>query len=196
MYKFEIYVYIIVFVCQALVSLQDSELEVLRAVQLERDRTSRQRFTSIQDQERQRHLEKQREELLQLQKVHMQQLQEQEAWARERQRHLLEMHEREQELSCRMEECTIKEAWLSNERDDLSQSREEYQKDLERLRDSTRTVEKEKEKLKQEMKRLRKQRTLVNVGGASHLDKAQNVKYSSLSLKLHTRTPTHRGHSS
>ncbi|XP_046708640.1 rho guanine nucleotide exchange factor 18a isoform X2 [Silurus meridionalis] len=154
---------------KVLVSQQDSELEVLRAAQLERERSSRQRFNSIQDQERQRHLEKLREELLQLQKVHVLQRQDQETWARERQRHLLDMHNREQELNRRMEECTNKEAGLCAERDVLNRSREEYQQDLERLRDSTRTVEKEKEKLEQEKIKLRKHKHLTHRGGATHL---------------------------
>ncbi|KAF4089453.1 hypothetical protein AMELA_G00066200 [Ameiurus melas] len=176
---------------KALVSQQDSELEVLRAVQLEHERSSRQRYSSIQDQERQRHLEKQREELLHLQKVHTQQRQEQEEWARERQRHLLEMHKREQELSRRMDEYTNKEVWLCAERDVLLRCREQYQQDLERLRDSTRIVEKEKEKLEQDIKRFRKHKNLTNLGGASnlgrasHLDSAQLVvPYSSADDRL------------
>ncbi|KAI5609000.1 rho/rac guanine nucleotide exchange factor (GEF) 18a, partial [Silurus asotus] len=154
---------------KVLVSQQDSELEVLRAAQLERERSSRQRFNSIQDQERQRHLEKLREELLQLQKVHVLQRQDQEMWARERQRHLLDLHNREQELNRRLEECTNKEAGLCAERDVLNRSREEYQQDLERLRDSTRTVEKEREKLEQEKIKLRKHKHLTHRGGATHL---------------------------
>ncbi|XP_058250462.1 rho guanine nucleotide exchange factor 18a, partial [Hemibagrus wyckioides] len=155
---------------KALVSQQDTELEVLRAAQSERDRSSRQRFSSIQDQERQRHLEKQREELLHMQKVHTKQQQEHEAWARERQRHLLKMHELEQELSCRMDECTKQEVWLSAERDVLSRSREEYQQDLERLRESAIAVDKEREKLEQEIRRFRKYRKIHNQGGTSYLD--------------------------
>ncbi|MCI4377764.1 hypothetical protein PGIGA_G00207030 [Pangasianodon gigas] len=177
---------------KALVSQQDSELEVLRVAQSERERPSRQRFSSIQDQERQRHLEKQREELLHLQKVHMQQRKEQEEWARERQRHLLYIHEQEQELSRRMDECKNKEAWLCAERDVLSRSREEYQQDLERLRESTRTVEKEKEKLEQDIRRFRKHKNLTNLGGASHLDNAHvpklAVPYSSSDDMLSTRS--------
>lgn len=155
---------------KALVSLQDSELEVLRAALAERERSSRQRFSSIQDQERHRHLEKQREELLHLQKVHEQQRQEQESWARERQRHLLKMQELEQEMNRRAEECTNREAWLCAEREVLSRSREEYQHDLERLRESAITVEKERAKLGQEFRRIRKHKNITNLGAASHLD--------------------------
>ncbi|XP_060783131.1 rho guanine nucleotide exchange factor 18a isoform X2 [Neoarius graeffei] len=163
---------------KALVSQQDTELEVLRAAQSERDRSSRQRFSSIQDQERQRHLEKQREDLLHLQKIHIQQKQQQEAWAREHQRHLLDIHEREQELKCRMEECAKQEAWLCAERDVLSRRREEYQQDLERLRDSTRTVEKNREKLEQDVRRFIQHKGHTNQGGALHAPKLA-VPYSS-----------------
>ncbi|GAA6080946.1 rho guanine nucleotide exchange factor 18a, partial [Tachysurus ichikawai] len=178
----------------ALVSQQDSELEVLRAAQSEHERSSRQRFSSIQDQERQRHLEKQREELLHLQKVHMQQQQEQESWARERQRHLLKMHELEQELKHRTEECTNKEAWLCAERDVLSRSRAEYQQDLERLRESAITVEKEREKLAQESRRINKYKNITNagashLGGVSQLDNAHlPIPYSSPDDLLSTRS--------
>ncbi|KAM9501865.1 rho guanine nucleotide exchange factor 18a isoform 1-T1 [Clarias gariepinus] len=167
---------------KALIAQQDSELEVLRLAQTERDRTPRQRFSSIQDQERHRHLEKQREELLRLQKVHTQHREEQEAWARERQRHLLEMHEREQELSRRFDECTNKEAWLMAERDVLSQCRDEYQHNLERLRDAIRTMEKEREKLEQDKRRFRKNKNPVNLGGPMplggpiHLDNTHTTK--------------------
>ncbi|XP_060729635.1 rho guanine nucleotide exchange factor 18a [Tachysurus vachellii] len=188
---------------KALVSQQDSELEVLRAAQSEHERSSRQRFSSIQDQERQRHLEKQREELLHLQKVHMQQQQEQESWARERQRHLLKMHELEQELTHRKEECTNKEAWLCAERDVLSRCRAEYQQDLERLRESAIAVEKEREKLQQESRRINKYKNITNagashLGGVSQLDNAHVPKlpipYSSPDDMLSTRlqhSPSH-----
>ncbi|TSL47676.1 Rho guanine nucleotide exchange factor 18 [Bagarius yarrelli] len=181
--------------CSALVSLQDSELEVLRAAQAERERPHRQRFSSIQDQERHRHLEKQREELLHLQKVHEQQRQEQETWARERQRHLLKMHELEQEMNHRIEECTNREAWLYAEREVLSRSREEYQHDLERLRESAITVQKEREKLEQESRRMRKHKNITNLGGASHLDNVPKptALYSSPDDTLNTGVITQPG---
>ncbi|KAK3546728.1 hypothetical protein QTP70_033423 [Hemibagrus guttatus] len=180
---------------KALVSQQDTQLEVLRAAQLERDRPSRQRFSSIQDQERQRHLEKQREELLHLQKVHTKQQQQHEAWAREHQKNLLKMHELEQELNRRMDECTKQEVWLSAERDVLNQSREKYQQDLERLRESGIAVDREREKLEQEIRCFRKYKNLNNQGGTSYPDNTNTpnvtklpVPYSSPDDLLSTRS--------
>ncbi|XP_062849774.1 rho guanine nucleotide exchange factor 18a [Trichomycterus rosablanca] len=157
---------------KALVAQQDSELELLRAAQSERERPSRLRNT-ILDQERQRHLEEQRQQLLHLQKIHAQQRQEQELWARERQRHLLETHEAMQELSSREENCTREQARLAAEREELSRNRAEYQQDLERLRDSTRSVEREKEKLDHMMKKYKKYDTLTSMGVAPFLETLQ-----------------------
>ncbi|XP_036452492.1 rho guanine nucleotide exchange factor 18a [Colossoma macropomum] len=132
---------------QAVVAQQDSEVELNRAALAERP--TRYRVNGLLLQEKQRHLEKQREELQQLQRVYNQQKQEQDQWEQEHQRHLQEREVLSQELKQRQEECQREEARLAAERDTLARSRDEYQQDLERLRDAHRDVEKKREELEQ-----------------------------------------------
>uniref|UniRef100_A0A8B9JBE8 Rho/rac guanine nucleotide exchange factor (GEF) 18a n=1 Tax=Astyanax mexicanus TaxID=7994 RepID=A0A8B9JBE8_ASTMX len=155
---------------QVAMAQQDSEVGVLRAALAERP--SRNRGDGLLVQEKQRHLEKQREELLHLQKVYNQQKQEQAEWELERQRHQLEHQALQQQLRQREEECARQEALLAEQRDALHQSRQEYQQDLERLRESARTVEKQREQLEQQQKKLNKP-NIANPGPSFHLEPPQ-----------------------
>ncbi|KAI4894946.1 hypothetical protein NFI96_015616, partial [Prochilodus magdalenae] len=143
---------------QAVVAHQDSELEILRAAQSERP--ARYRGNGLLAQEKQRHLEKQREELQQMQKIYNQQKQEQERWEQER-----------QVLMKKQEELQQAEAQLAEKREALAVGRKEYQQDLERLREATRAVDKQSEELKQkeeQLKKYKKDNTISNPRASFH----------------------------
>ncbi|KAI4890127.1 hypothetical protein NFI96_023026 [Prochilodus magdalenae] len=148
---------------QSIVSQQDSQIELQRAslFSAERDRPGRPRGTNVLlEQEKQRNLEKQREELANFQRLQAQHRQEQARWERERERQQRQAETAEQRLQEREEECRRLEARLTEERQELEKQRQKYQQDLERLRESTRAVEKEKERLEQQQKKLKKHNTL------------------------------------
>lgn len=154
--------------------------------------SGRHKGSGLLEQEKQRTLALQREELATFHKMQSQHRQEQQRWERERERHRQQseatearLHQREEE--CRRLEVTVafeplharKSAgldtfWgrlmqtrqprvdvllqeqLAEERKELESQRETYQQDLERLRESTRAVEKEKERLEHQKKLKRK----------------------------------------
>ncbi|XP_072516058.1 rho guanine nucleotide exchange factor 18 isoform X2 [Salminus brasiliensis] len=147
---------------QAIISQQDSQIELQRTslFSAERDRPGRPRGTNVLlEQEKQRNLEKQREELANFQRLQAQHRQEQARWERERERQRRQAEAAEQRLQDREEECRRLEARLAEERQELERQRQTYQLDLERLRESTRAVEKEKERLEQQ-KKLKKHKTV------------------------------------
>uniref|UniRef100_A0A673HSC1 Rho/rac guanine nucleotide exchange factor (GEF) 18b n=1 Tax=Sinocyclocheilus rhinocerous TaxID=307959 RepID=A0A673HSC1_9TELE len=150
---------------QAIISQQDSHIELQRASLLtaERDRPgSRNRGTDVLlEQEKQRNLEKHREELANFQRLQSQHRQEQARWEREREKQRRQAEAAEQRLKEWEEECRRLELRLSEERQELERQRQTYQQDLERLRESTRVVEKEKERLEQQRK-LKKHNTVPN----------------------------------
>uniref|UniRef100_A0A3B4DLI3 Rho/rac guanine nucleotide exchange factor (GEF) 18b n=2 Tax=Pygocentrus nattereri TaxID=42514 RepID=A0A3B4DLI3_PYGNA len=153
---------------QSIISQQDSQIELQRTslFSAERDRPGRPRGTNVLlEQEKQRNLEKQREELANFQRLQVQHRQEQTRWERERDRQRRQAETAEQKLQEREEECRRLEARLAEERQELERQRQTYQQDLERLRESTRAVEKEKEKLEQQQKKLKKHNTVPS--GAS-----------------------------
>ncbi|XP_051551427.1 rho guanine nucleotide exchange factor 18-like isoform X2 [Myxocyprinus asiaticus] len=150
---------------QAIISQQDSHIELQRASLLtaERERPgSRNRGTDVLlEQEKQRNLEKHREELANFQRLQSQHRQEHARWEREREKQRRQAEAADQQLREREEECRRMEARLAEERQELERQRQTYQQDLERLRESTRTVEKEKERLEQQRK-LKKHNTVPN----------------------------------
>uniref|UniRef100_A0A674B0E4 Rho/rac guanine nucleotide exchange factor (GEF) 18b n=1 Tax=Salmo trutta TaxID=8032 RepID=A0A674B0E4_SALTR len=142
---------------QAIVAKQDSHIELQRASLTERASfPGRHRGNVLLEQEKQRTLALQREELATFHKLQSQHRQEQARWERERDRHQLQAEAMEGMLRQREEDCRRLEEKLAEEREDLERQRETYQQDLERLRESTRTVEKEKERLEQQRKIKRK----------------------------------------
>uniref|UniRef100_A0A3Q0REK4 Rho/rac guanine nucleotide exchange factor (GEF) 18b n=1 Tax=Amphilophus citrinellus TaxID=61819 RepID=A0A3Q0REK4_AMPCI len=150
---------------QAIVSQQDSHIELQRVSLTERASVpSRHRGNVLLEQEKQRTLALQREELASLHKLQSQHRQEQQRWERERERHHQQMEATEARLQQREEECRRLEAQLAKEREELDMQREKYQQDLERLRESTRAVEKEKERLEHQKKIKRK---TIEVGAAT-----------------------------
>uniref|UniRef100_A0A674B1W6 Rho/rac guanine nucleotide exchange factor (GEF) 18b n=1 Tax=Salmo trutta TaxID=8032 RepID=A0A674B1W6_SALTR len=149
---------------QAIVAKQDSHIELQRASLTERASfPGRHRGNVLLEQEKQRTLALQREELATFHKLQSQHRQEQARWERERDRHQLQAEAMEGMLRQREEDCRRLEEKLAEEREDLERQRETYQQDLERLRESTRTVEKEKERLEQQRKIKRKTIELTTI---------------------------------
>ncbi|XP_045063675.1 rho guanine nucleotide exchange factor 18-like [Coregonus clupeaformis] len=156
---------------QAIICQQDSHIELQRASLKERASfPGRHRGNVLLEQEKQRTLALQREELASFHKLQSQHRQEQARWERERERHRQQAEAAEGKLRQREEECRRQEEKLAEEREELERQREMYQQDLERLRESTRTVEKEKERLEQQRKIKRKTIEVVPLSGSLNGD--------------------------
>ncbi|XP_038163871.1 rho guanine nucleotide exchange factor 18 [Cyprinodon tularosa] len=152
---------------QAIVSQQDSQIELQRASLTERvSLPGRHRGNVLLEQEKQRTLALQREELANLNKLQSQHRQEQQRWEKERERHRQQVEVTEARLRQREEECRKLEEQLAKEKEELDRQRETYQKDLERLRVSTRAVEKERERLENVKKMKRKTIEVAPMSGS------------------------------
>ncbi|XP_040039482.2 rho guanine nucleotide exchange factor 18 isoform X2 [Gasterosteus aculeatus] len=152
---------------QAIISQQDSHIELQRASLTERAALpGRHRGNVLLEQEKQRTLALQREELASFHKLQAQHRQEQHRWERERERHRQQVEATEARLRQREEECRRLEEHLAEERRELESQRETYQQDLERLRESTRAVEKEKERLEHQKKIKRKTIEVAPLSGS------------------------------
>nr|XP_019936690.1 PREDICTED: rho guanine nucleotide exchange factor 18-like isoform X1 [Paralichthys olivaceus] len=152
---------------QAIVSQQDSHIELQRASLTERAALpGRHRGNVLLEQEKQRTLALQREELASFHKLQSQHRQEQQRWEKERERHRQQVEATEARLRQREEECRRLEEHLAKEREELDRQRETYQQDLERLRESTRTVEREKERLENQRKIKRKTIEVTPLSGS------------------------------
>ncbi|XP_041791119.1 rho guanine nucleotide exchange factor 18 isoform X3 [Chelmon rostratus] len=146
---------------QAIISQWDSHIELQRA-----SLPGRHRGNVLLEQEKQRTLALQREELASFHKLQSQHRQEQQRWERERERHRQQVEATEARLRQREEECRRLEEHLAEERKELESQREKYQQDLERLRESTRAVEKEKERLEHQKKIKRKTIEVTPLSGS------------------------------
>lgn len=143
--------------CQAAVTLQDSCYEVQRLLLQENERPSPRaqnrlhffslRGNTLQEQEKQRNLEKQKEEVAIAQRLQEQLRQEKDRWERECQGRESQQEEQERRLQERERQCHLEVERLKHERAELEEQLEEYQQSLERLREGQRTVEKERERL-------------------------------------------------
>ncbi|KAB5559054.1 hypothetical protein PHYPO_G00024440 [Pangasianodon hypophthalmus] len=161
---------------QAIVSQQDSMIELQRASLFSAER---QRGTDVLlEQEKQRNLEKHREEMAHFQRVQAQQQQEQERWERDRTKQLKQNEAEQLRLQEREDACKKLEERLAQERQELQNQRQKYQQDLERLRESTRAVEKEREKLEQQRK-MKKRHTAPNTATTYGHDTSQLTMSSS-----------------
>ncbi|NXN27434.1 ARHGI factor, partial [Nycticryphes semicollaris] len=150
------------FPLQAVISQQDSYIEMQRATMVDREKQYRLQSTRgnlLLEQEKQRNFEKQREELMNVQKLQSQLKLEQQRLEREKGRQQREFESTEARLQEREEETRQLREKLSQEREELERQREAYQHDLERLREAQRAVEKEKERLDQ-LRKLKKQNTV------------------------------------
>ncbi|XP_066061592.1 rho guanine nucleotide exchange factor 18 isoform X4 [Chamaea fasciata] len=152
----------LLFSLQAVISQQDSYIEVQRATMADREKQYRLQSTRgnlLLEQEKQRNFEKQREELMNVQKLQSQLKLEQQRLERERSRQQREFELTEARLQERAEEMRQLRERLNQDREELERQREAYQHDLERLREAQRAVEKERERLDQ-LKKLKKQNTV------------------------------------
>lgn len=134
----------------------ESHIEVQRAIIEEL--MSRPRGNTLLEKEKQRNLEKQREELANFQRLQNQHRQEQVQWEQERDWQKVQAEVREMELRDKELECSKQEKKLAEDKQELARCKSEYQKDLERLRDSMRTVEKDREKVEKDKEKLEKDR--------------------------------------
>ncbi|NWV21202.1 ARHGI factor, partial [Origma solitaria] len=152
----------LLFSLQAVISQQDSYIEVQRATMADREKQYRLQSTRgnlLLEQEKQRNFEKQREEMMNVQKLHSQLKLDQQRLERDRSRQQREFELAEARLQERAEENRQLQERLNQEKEELERQKEAYQHDLERLREAQRAVEKEKERLDQ-LKKLKKQNTV------------------------------------
>ncbi|KAM9338704.1 rho guanine nucleotide exchange factor 28 [Symphorus nematophorus] len=148
---------------QATVTLQDSCYEVQRLLLQETGRPSPRaqrthlpsiRGNTLQEQEKQRNLEKRKEEVAAAQRLQDRLRQEKERWERECQARESQQGEQESKLEERERQCHLEAERLKREREELDEQLEEYQLSLERLREGQRNVERERERLENQQKLL------------------------------------------
>ncbi|XP_071383271.1 A-kinase anchor protein 13-like isoform X3 [Centroberyx affinis] len=150
---------------QAVVVQQDSFIEDQRQALSERPPSSSSssctsltrpssRPSSLIEQEKQRSLEKQRQELASLQR-------QQSAHAEERRRREKDWEQREQQLTDREvllrvqeEEMSSRRKDLDEEKQELQSKKEEYQRDLERLRDAQRKMERDRVAVQRQLDKM------------------------------------------
>ncbi|KAH0512739.1 Rho guanine nucleotide exchange factor 28 [Microtus ochrogaster] len=133
---------------KAALTIQDSHIEIHKLVLQQRESLAFFRGGPLQDQEKSRYLEKQREELANIHKLQHQFQQEQRRWHR-----LCDQQQREQEaqeswLQARERECQSQEELLLRHRSELDHQLQEYQQSLERLREGQRMVERERQRMR------------------------------------------------
>ncbi|KAM5291243.1 A-kinase anchor protein 13 isoform 3-T3 [Glossophaga mutica] len=140
---------------QGVVLQQDSYIEDQKLLLAERALTrSLSRPSSLIEQEKQRSLEKQRQDLANLQKQQAQHLEEKRRREREWEARERALQEREARLAQREEEVQRAQQDLERDRDELQQKKGAYQYDLERLRLAQKQLEREQEQLKRDAERL------------------------------------------
>uniref|UniRef100_A0A8C3T7Y1 A-kinase anchoring protein 13 n=1 Tax=Chelydra serpentina TaxID=8475 RepID=A0A8C3T7Y1_CHESE len=134
---------------------QDTYIEDQKLVLSERVLTrSSSRPNSLIEQEKQRSLEKQRQELANLQKQQAQHQEEKRRREKEWEAREKELTEREVRLAQREEQAHKGHKDLEREREELKLRKEAYQLDLERLRAAQKQLEREKDQLKRDVERL------------------------------------------
>ncbi|XP_074545627.1 rho guanine nucleotide exchange factor 18a [Halichoeres trimaculatus] len=169
---------------QAVVAQQDSQIELQNAFQSKSKQPTRHYNNLLLEQEKQRNLEKQKQELNNLHKLRAQQQEEQQRWEKDRERQRIQIESLEEQLQQREEECRKWEEKLNKERAELERHRDDYQQDLERLRESTQSVDKDKELLNRERERLellqeKIKKSIPNQGHSNYDDPSQHWALSS-----------------
>ncbi|XP_032874556.1 rho guanine nucleotide exchange factor 28 isoform X5 [Amblyraja radiata] len=142
---------------QAAVTIQDSYIEVQRLILQERERlahTHTPRGNVLLEQEKQRNMEKQREELANVRKLQNQLQLEQHRWEQESEQRQREQAARESRLQECEQERQEQAEQLLRDREELDGQWKEYQQNLERLREGMRTLEKEKDKLESQQRHI------------------------------------------
>ncbi|XP_057581132.1 A-kinase anchor protein 13 isoform X3 [Hippopotamus amphibius kiboko] len=154
---------------QGVVLQQDSYIEDQKLLLTERALTrTASRPSSLVEQEKQRSLEKQRQDLANLQRQQAQHLEEKRRREREWEARERALQEREARLAQREDELRRGRQDLEREHDELQQRKGAYQSDLERLRTAQRQLEREQEQLKREAERLSPRPAERDVGQVSH----------------------------
>ncbi|XP_067874208.1 A-kinase anchor protein 13-like isoform X2 [Heterodontus francisci] len=146
---------------QAVVVQQDSFIEDQKQALSERsERLTRSslRPNSLIEQEKQRSLEKHRQELANLKRQQAQHLEEKRKWEREWESREKELREREARVTQHDADTVRLQKEVEKQKDELQSRREEYQQDLERLRATQKQLEKEKEQLRRKEEQLTHQR--------------------------------------
>ncbi|XP_006195431.2 rho guanine nucleotide exchange factor 28 isoform X7 [Camelus ferus] len=136
---------------QAALTIQDSHIEIHRLVLQQQESLSPGPFfrgSPFQDQERYRNLEKRREELANIHKLQHQFQQDQQRWHRRCDQQQREQAAKASWLQERERECQSQEELLLRSRGELDQQLQEYQQNLERLREGQRLVERERERMR------------------------------------------------
>lgn len=140
---------------QGVVLQQDSYIEDQKLLLSERALArSSSRPSSLVEQEKQRSLERQRQDLADLQRQQVQHLEERRRREREWEARERALQEREARLAQREEEVQRGQQDLERDREALLQKRGAYQYDLERLRTAQKQLEREQEQLKRDAERL------------------------------------------
>ncbi|KAJ8405669.1 hypothetical protein AAFF_G00316490 [Aldrovandia affinis] len=142
---------------QAAVTIQDSCYEVQKLLLQENEhppRPSCARGKVLQEQEKQRNMEKQREELAGVQRLQCRLRQEQQRWERECDLQRRQQGEQESRLEQRERECGLQAERLQREREELEGQLREYQQSLERLREGQQLVERDRERLETQQRLL------------------------------------------
>uniref|UniRef100_A0A4W6G3H1 Si:dkey-172h23.2 n=1 Tax=Lates calcarifer TaxID=8187 RepID=A0A4W6G3H1_LATCA len=164
----------------AVVVQQDSFIEDQRQALSERSSSCTSlsrpssRPSSLIEQEKQRSLEKQRQELASLQR--QQAAHAEEKRRREREWGLREQHLNEREVLVRIqeEEALKQNKELEEEKQELQSKKEEYQKDLERLRDAQRKLERDREAVQRQLDKMEELRLAEVSGDAFKKNKNHN----------------------
>uniref|UniRef100_A0A4W2GL78 A-kinase anchoring protein 13 n=2 Tax=Bos indicus x Bos taurus TaxID=30522 RepID=A0A4W2GL78_BOBOX len=140
---------------QGVVLQQDSYIEDQKLLLSERALTrTASRPSSLIEQEKQRSLEKQRQDLANLQRQQAQHQEEKRRHEREWESRERALQEREARLAQREDELRRSCQDLEREREELQQRKGAYQGDLERLRAAQRQLEREQEQLRRDSERL------------------------------------------
>lgn len=141
---------------KAAVTIQDSHLEIHKLLLQDHEKSSwsaSNRGTSLLEQEKHR-TSKSKEELGNVHKLQHQFQQEQQRWHRECEQRQQEYRIRESRLLERESECSNQEELLVRHRGELGIQLQDYQQNLERLRESQGMVEKERETVRLQHKIL------------------------------------------
>ncbi|XP_067330449.1 rho guanine nucleotide exchange factor 18a isoform X2 [Channa argus] len=162
---------------KTLIAQQDSQIELHRALHLKTQQPSRHYSNVLLEQEKQRNLEKQREDLANLHKLQVLHQEEQQRWETERDQQRLQIETLGAQLQQREQDCRKLEEKLMEEKAELERQKDEHQQSLESLRDAVKLVEKREERLTQERERLNKAQEKIHTkymsmrnAGHSHYD--------------------------
>ncbi|NXC41042.1 ARG28 factor, partial [Penelope pileata] len=142
---------------QAALAIQDSHRELYRLLLQENEKTSRghgSRLALLLEQEKYRNSEKQREELANIDRLKQQFQQEQQRWLRECEQRQREQEARAGRLGQREQACDCQEELLEKSRQGLALQLQEYQQNLERLREGQKVLERERDSIREQKKLL------------------------------------------